>query len=293
LPNASATRVGDNLLAPSFLIQHKLDETQSIKFAYSYRVERPDYGDLNPFVDVSDPNNISTGNPLLKTEIGHKYELGYSKSFKNGGNIYVGGYYNYNTNDAQTLTTFYPVYTVSGVSYYNVSVAQPVNITSQTTFGANIFGSYPLTEKLNIRSNISLRQISNSEAGMPNISGLTCRLNLNTTYQLSPTLVAEAFGNYTSHRTVYDGKRPEFFFYTFAVRKQTLNKKVSIGLTASNPFNQYVHQLATSYGPNFTESNLRLVALRSFGISLSYKFGKLKIEKKDKEDENSLTVPPL
>ena len=281
----------NNIWAPSFLIQHKLNETQSIKFAYSYRVERPEYDDLDPFVDVSDPNNISTGNPLLKTETGHKYEVGYNKAFKKGGNIYVGGYYNYNTNDAETLTTFYPVYNVAGVSYYNVSVAQPVNITSQTTFGANIFGSAPLTDKLNVRANLSARQISNAEAGMASVSGLTYRLNLNTTYQFSPTLVAEAFGNYISRRTVYDAKRPAYFFYTIAARKQLFNKKASLGVVANNPFNKYVNQLATSYGLNFNQSNLRRVQLQSFGISLSYKFGKLKVEKEEKDESNAQPEP--
>jgi len=126
---------------------------------------------------------------------------------------------------------------------------------------------------------------------MANVSGLTYRLNLNTTYQLSPTLVAEAFGNYISHRIVYDGKRPAFFFYTFAVRKQILDKKASIGLVANNPFNKYVNQLATAYGPNFYQTNLRLVQLQSFGISLSYKFGKLKVEKADKDQDNNQPEP--
>ena len=75
------------------------------------------------------------------------------------------------------------------------------------------------------------------------------------------------------------------------MRKQTFNKKVGFGLTASNPFNQYVRQLATSYGPNFDQSNLRFVELRSFGVSLSYKFGKLKVEKEQKADEDSIPEP--
>jgi len=69
------------------------------------------------------------------------------------------------------------------------------------------------------------------------------------------------------------------------VRKQFLNKKASIGLTASNLFNKYVDQRTTTFGDNFNQTNLRQVPLRSFGISLSYKFGKLEFKKeKDKED---------
>jgi len=46
---------GYGIFSPSLVLQHKLDETQSFKAAYSYRIERPDYGDLNPFYN-SDKN---------------------------------------------------------------------------------------------------------------------------------------------------------------------------------------------------------------------------------------------
>ena len=65
-----------------------------------------------------------------------------------------------------------------------------------------------------------------------------------------------------------------------------MNKKASIGITAANPFGQYVNQTATSFGANFTQSSLRQVPYRSFGISLSYKFGKLEF-KKEKDDNNN------
>ncbi|HEY4936273.1 MAG TPA: outer membrane beta-barrel protein, partial [Puia sp.] len=85
------------------------------------------------------------------------------------------------------------------------------------------------------------------------------------------------------------GTRPGFFFYNLALRKQLWHKKVSIGLTASNPFNLYVSQKATTYGPNFDQTILRLVPFQSFGITLTYKFGKLELKKNTKEEDY---VPP-
>jgi len=82
----------------------------------------------------------------------------------------------------------------------------------------------------------------------------------------------------------FDHIRPAFFFYTFALRKQLLSKKLSVGLTTTNPFSPFVNQLTTQYGTNFTQNNLRLVPLRSFGMSIGYKFGKLKVENSNKEE---------
>ncbi len=246
-----------NIFAPSFLVQHKLDESQSFKLSYSYRIERPDYPDLNPFYNISDPHNISTGNPFLQPEIGHKVELGYDKTFTNG-NIYFAGYYRYNTEDIQSFTTFYPVLNVYGTDYINVSLTQRYNIGLQTNIGASIFGSMSVNSKLNLRSNIQLGELTNTIPGQTSVSGFVYRVNLNVSYQFANDLTAEAFGNYRSSQRTIQGTRPDFFFYNLALRKQFLHKKFSVGLTASNPFNLYVSQKTTTSGPNFDQSVLRL-----------------------------------
>jgi ferric enterobactin receptor len=274
---------GYNLWAPSLLLQHKFNESESLKFAYSYRVERPDYGDLNPFLDIMDQHDISTGNPLLKTEIGHKYEFGYSKSFDNEDNIYIGLYYNYNSNDIQSITTYYPVYSIDGANYYDLSLAQAVNIGSQTAYGSSLSGSFAVTDKLNFRSDVRVRELVNAEPGQPSVIGFTYKVNANLTYQLLPDLAAEVFGNYTSRRIEFHDSHPALLFYTAAIRKQFDDKKASFGITATNPFNRYVNQLSTNYGSNFTQNYLREIPLRSFGLTLAYKFGKTEIQKKNEE----------
>lgn len=274
---------GYNIFAPSFVLMHKIGKSQSIKASYSYRLERPDYGEVNPFYNVSDPYNISTGNPNLKPELGHNYELGYNKSFENGGNIYAGGIYRYNTQDIQSLTTFYPTLDINGKTYTNVSLSQRTNIGSQTQVGINVFGAVPVTHSLNLRTNIQAGQRSNSNPGLATVRAFAYRINLNATYEFAHDLTAEAFGNYQSKQKNIQGTRPQFISYNLAVRKLFMNKKAGIGLTAANPFGQYINQTSTSFGSNFNQSSLRRVPYRQFGISFSYKFGKLEF-KKDKDD---------
>ncbi len=274
-----------NILAPSFVLSHKLDKTQSIKFSYSYRLERPDYNGLNPFYNISDPHNISTGNPELKPELGHNFEMGYNKSFSNGANIYVAGFYRYNTNDIQSFTTFYPELKVGDSTYTNVSLSQRFNIGKETTEGVNLFGSLPVG-KLTFRSNMFFADRITDNPGSPQVSGFTYRINLNTSYEFAKDLAAEFFINYRSSQRTIQGTNPAFYFYNFAIRKQIFNKKASIGLTAANPFNQYVNVNQTVYGPNFNQNSLRQIPLRSFGINIIYKFGKLEF-KKDKEQQDN------
>jgi ferric enterobactin receptor len=280
---------GYNTVAPSLTLSHKLSPTSSVKASYNYRIERPDYGDLNPFFNISDPHNISTGNPNLKPELSHGVELGYNRSFDSGANISVGGFYRHNIDDIQQYTTRYDSLNINGREYPNVLLNQRSNIGTQTTIGGNLFASVPLTKKLNLRTNMFFASRTNTNPGISKVTGLAYRINLNASYQFGNDLTAEAFANYNSSQKNLQGTRPYFFFYNLAIRKQFMNKKASLGLQAANPFTHYVTQRATTFGTGFNQVSIRQVPLQSFGITLSYKFGKLEFSKekeKDREDNN-------
>jgi ferric enterobactin receptor len=284
---------GYSIWAPALTLLHKFDETQSIKASYSYRIERPDYGDLNPYYNISDPHNISTGNPGLKPEVGHRYELGYNKTFGKGANIYVAAVYRYNSEDIQSFATYYSSLNISGTEYSDVSLTQRYNIGWQSQIGGNFFGSVPVTQALNLRSNIQFGTRTNASPGLATVTGFTFRGNLNASYSFGKDLIAEVFGNYNSSQKTIQGTRPAFGFYTLAMRKTFLHKNASVGLTATNPFNKYVDQSSILYGTGFSQTLLRKVPYQSFGITLSYKFGKLEFKEKEKEHEIDTNPAPI
>jgi ferric enterobactin receptor len=286
-PNTSIPAYGT--FVPSVVLSHDFSKTQSLKLAYSKRIERPEYRELNPFVNLSDPYNISTGNPMLKPEIGNNFELGYSRTFKKGGNIYISLIERINTQDVKQVTTFYPTYLIGDSTYTNVSVSNNQNIGREYNSGISISGSYPLTSKLNIRGNLMVsHRYTISDIGIGNQStGVRARLNLNATYQLNKDLVFELFGFYSSPSQNIQGKNPQFFIYTFALRKLFWDKKASFGFTATNPFSEYVRQLSTISTEGYTSTNIRMMPLRSFGISFMYKFGHLEFSKSKEEDNNN------
>ena len=283
------------IFVPSGVISHKFKNNHTIKLSYTYRIQRPDYRDINPFFNLSDPKNITTGNPNLKPELTHNIELGYNKSFEKGANINVAAFYRGNRDDIQSYSRFYTSYVIGDSTYSNVTIATRENIGKEDNIGVNLFVSYPITKKINIRSNISgfQRYIVNYIAPNSNISGFNYRANLNFTYQIASTLVVELFGNFNSPRLNVQGKMPSFTTYNFAFRKQFWHKKASLALTATNPFNKYVNQKTELTGPDFTLYNTRQLPYRSFGINFTYRFGKMEFKKqrdKDTEDVN-LTRP--
>jgi len=279
---------------PSGIISHSFKNHHTLKISYTHRLQRPDYGDLNPFLNVSDPKNITTGNPSLAPEISNNIELGYNKSFDKGANINVSLFVRSNLQDIQSYTTYYPTYKIGDSTYTNVAISKRENIGREDNYGANVFVSVPITKKINLRSNISgfQRYITNYLAPNSNISGFNYRANLNASFQLASTLSMELFGNYNSQRITVQGKLPAFLTYNFAIRKQLFNKKASIALTATNPFNKYVKQATELAGTDFTLYTVRELPYRSFGINFTYKFGKLEFKKQKEVEDVNLTNPP-
>ncbi len=283
-----------NSYVPSVIFSHKFENGNTLKLAYSHRIERPDYREINPFLNLSDPYNITTGNPALKPEIGDNIELGFNHSFENGGSIYMALVTRFNSDDIKPYTLYYPSYKIGDSVYTNVSVSTRLNIGLENRTGISISGSVPVTKQLNLRTNIFLsnRHIVNKLIANQVTNGFDGRINVNATYQLPKNLVFESFVNYNTSVNNIQGKQPQFISYTFAFRKFFLNKKASLGFTATNAFSRYIRQETTVVGANYSSFNLRQVPYQSFGISLSYKFGKLEF-KKSKEEDNSFLNNPL
>lgn len=279
---------GYNTFVPSIYFSRKLDDKSSVKLSYSKRIERPDYGDLNPFVNTSDPKNISTGNSNLQPEIGKRYELGYNRDLGKAGSFMINLFYRLNQNDIQPFVVFYPSYTVGDSTYTNVAVSTRMNVGTEKNIGVNLFSDVRPTSKLSIRTNLFFfhRHIINVVDKGYDISSYNYRFNLNGGYQFSGTLAAEFFGNFNSARNEAQGKYPSFTTYSFAVRKQFWNKNGSLALTANNPFKNTVDQKTSLFGPNFAVNSVRSIPFRSIGINFTYKFGRLEF-KKDKEPNDN------
>lgn len=275
---------GYNTFAPSVVLSHSFANDQTLKFGYSRRIQRPGYRWLNPYVNASDPKNLSRGNPLLQPEVADNFDVTYSKSFDKGSALNIALFYRRSNHDIQPFVQYYSAFTLGDSVYTDVSVSTPMNVGAENNVGVNIYGAVPLTKKLNLRSDISIfdRYITTGALGGSAINSFNYRVNFNATYQLSPTFVFEFFGNFHSARNEIQGRYPHFMSYNFAVRKQFWNKKGSIAFTTTNPFNYYVGQRTLLTGTNFTLNSLRQVPYQSFGLNFTYKFGKLEF-KKEKE----------
>ena len=58
-------------LFPSLFVQQEVTEIYGINYSYSRRIQRPNYGSLNPFITYRDPYTYVQGNPGLRPQFTH------------------------------------------------------------------------------------------------------------------------------------------------------------------------------------------------------------------------------
>jgi ferric enterobactin receptor len=284
---------GYNTFVPSIFFSKKLTDNSQLKLSYTKRIERPDYRDLNPFINTSDPKNLSTGNPNLTPEIGKRYELGYSVDLDKIGSFMINLFYRINDHDIQPYIVYYPSYQVGDTTYTDVALSTNQNIGRENNYGLNFFASAKFFSKLDMRTNLFFYErhtINTIDKGY-NYNSFNYQINLNADYQFSKTLLAEFFGNFRSARHQAQGTYPSFTTYSMAIRKQFWNKKGSLALTASNPFHKNLDMKTKVFGPDFKINAIRSIPFRSIGINFTWKFGKLEFNKNKEKIDDSLNPP--
>ena len=283
---------GYNTFVPSVFFSKKITDNSTIKLSFSKRIQRPDYSDLNPYINTTDPKNISAGNPYLQPEIGHRYELSFNKNFEKAGSFMISAFYRTNDHDIQPFIVYYPSLKVGDSVYTNVAVSTRQNIGTENNMGINAYVDLHIDDKLSIRSNLAFfrRHTINVIDPGYNYNSFNYRINMNASYQFSKTLAGEFFGNFNSPRHEAQGKYPSFTSYSMAIRKQIWNKKGSLALSAINPFSKYVNQTTEVFGPNFTVNSTRKIPFRQVSLNFTWKFGRLEF-KKDKEENKEVAAP--
>jgi len=270
---------------PSIHLSWKLNDSTSFRLSYSRRIERPGYDQLNPFINTSDPKNISTGNPLLLPETGDRFEVSFNQGFGRSGSFMATLFHRINLNDIQPFIVYHPELTVGDTTYRNVYVTTPQNIGTEKNTGINLYGELNVNDKISVRTNITAfhRHTINMKDPGYNSTSFNYRINLNGSWIIHDGLAAEFFGNFNSARHEAQGKYPSFISYSMAVRKQFWAKKGSLALSLNNPFGEYVRQATELHGANFTSMAVRHIPVRSVSLNFTWRFGKLEF-KKERED---------
>ena len=279
-----------NTFVPSVFLLRNINEKQTLKLSYTKRIQRPEYSELNPFINTSDPKNITRGNPFLIPETGNRLELSYNWDISAKNSLNITAFYRTSKNDIQNYVVYYPYLKVGDSVYENVAVNTNENVGIERNTGVSLSGSASFTKKLSVRLNAFgfYRYTNNIIDTGYNAQSFNYRFNVNVSYQFAKSVVAEFSGNFNSARHEVQGSYPSFMIYSLAIRKQFWKKNGSLALTTTDPFNEYTNKRTSISGPSFTVDALRRMRYRSVGINFTWKFGNL--EFKNVREDNSRNI---
>ncbi|MGO8055534.1 TonB-dependent receptor domain-containing protein, partial [Rhizobium leguminosarum] len=71
-------------LFPSIFLSKEITEGTEIQLNYTRRIRRPDFRQLNPYININDPVNLEQGNPKLQPEYTNSLEFNFSRTYNTG-----------------------------------------------------------------------------------------------------------------------------------------------------------------------------------------------------------------
>jgi outer membrane receptor protein involved in Fe transport len=297
LPEANETFSNDFPLSlfPSLFVTRKLNETDNVQFSYTRRINRPNFFQLMPFTDFTDPLNLNQGNPDLLPEFTNSLELSYQNIFKKGHNLLVSAFYK-QTNNMITRYQFSEfsealneAAIVSSFANSSTGLAYGMEFILRNTFGKNV----ELTSNLNLFN--ARVDASNVESNLVNErfswfikENLSIRLPKQFTFQIngeyfsaaafSPVGGGGRFGGgpWGGVTSTAQGFTLSNWFVDLAVRKDFLDRKASLTLSVQDI-------LRTRRFGSFTQSDFfiqdtwRVRDPQVVRLNFSYRFGKMDV----------------
>jgi len=217
---------------PSVYLTRKFNEAHQLQFTYSRRIQRPRTRELNPFKEFRGSNNVFFGNPALKPEFTNAFELNYQYKFDKGF-VSLETYYRA-TYDK--ITQINGVDTLSGRPVFTFT---STNADKDYALGVELMTNLDVTKwwQLNLTGNVFRYQLNGEVEGndVKSIS-TSWRTNLNSMFKMKWDTRLQITAMYNGPSNTLQGKREGFFVTNVALRKEMLNKKLTISLNARDIF---------------------------------------------------------
>lgn len=253
-------------LVPSATITYQLKPAQNIRIGYNMRISRPSIWQLNPYEDSSNPNFITKGNPELDAVKSHTINTNYG-FFSPKLNFNMNLSYDFQDNGIES------VYYMDDGKLYRTSE----NIAKRKNLGASAYVNWSPNTKIRIYSNMSGRytDIKSNNSNQKN-HGFSGNIWGGGQYTFPKSLKFYLNFGYSSPYISLQSEGSSWFFHGISVSKGFLKDKLDIRAYAQNPFKKENEWKNKTQDEFFFSESLNKNRMRSFGISISFRFGEMK-----------------
>ena len=254
-------------LFPTLFISQKLSPKQDINFNYSRRVNRPSFFQLIPYIDVSNPQDTSAGNPNLKPEYINSFELSYSQQYNKNDMLMLSVYFQ----NTDHLIQRYRRFNNNGTTF-----SQNQNIAFGKTYGVeltnrmNLLPWWDATLNVNVFRNII--EGKNIDATL-NTKGFGGFAKLINNAKLPYGFSAQLITNYYATTIVSQGSIEPYGNVDLAIKRNFYKNLISLTINANDIFNTLQTKTIYNLYPYYNQEVLRKNQTRSLGVNLQIRFG--------------------
>jgi outer membrane receptor protein involved in Fe transport len=250
---------------PSIFLKQGIAKDLDLQLSYTRRINRPRIRNLNPFIDISDPQNIRYGNPDLNPEYINGIEFGFVKYFPTI-SITSSAFYRITQDVITRFTT---------VDSLGISTSTFENLDQARSYGAELIATGSLAKWWFLNGSISYFRTlidGNLNSTEMNNSGYSWTSKLMSTMSF-PDLFDFQFTYFLQGENVtIQGTTEPFQSADITVKKDFLNKRMTLGFRISDVFNTQKFGFNSST-ETFNTSFERRRDSRTFFLTFSYRIG--------------------
>ncbi|MDH4092679.1 MAG: TonB-dependent receptor family protein [Cyclobacteriaceae bacterium] len=268
-------------LFPSAALSYELKKNNTLQLSYSYRISRPRFRDLIPFSNFSNPRVFFGGNPNLRPEYTHAYEVGYLLEWSKG-SVLSSVYHRHRTDVIQRITE---------IQEDGVARIMPINLAKQNAYGIEFNLSYDILPwwKFNTSANF-FRAITEGVYQEEDLFSDTYSWRNRTTSKMTffGNLDFQVSFNYRAPQVTTQGKRLSSYSIDLGLSRDVLNGKgtITAGVRDLMNSNKRRYIIDTQGYNSNSEFQWRQ---RQFTVSFSYRLNRDKERQRDRssggEDE--------
>lgn len=214
---------------PTIHVSHTFQNKDQVQASYTRRINRPRGWSLDPFIMYIDAFSRRKGNPNLKPEYTDSYEVAYQKRMW-GSLFALEGYYRVTTDLITRIRTLEQdgtfLYTFENINNdYSLGSELMINTTPVSWLELNLAGNlfhYRIDGK-----------VSDSDVDTESVNW---NGRLNAIFRLPADFRFQANGRYSGPSVTPQGERKGFFTTSLALRKEFLNRQLSVSASIQDVF---------------------------------------------------------
>lgn len=267
-------------LFPSVHLGYTFENDHHLLASYSHRTTRPQLFYMEPYITYRDYYSAEIGNPDIRPEYIHSYEINYKKNI--GEHSLSATLFHRNRKDKiERLRVPYEA---------GVTLDSMANVGHDYSTGLEINGQIQMTKQWNVNMNGSLYHYK-VENEFETESGVKKSTNyefaLNNTIETGKLTRIQLNGNFIGPSVTTQGRTNAFWYVSFAARQQLIKRKLTATLAVRDVFNsaRYVSDIQTADLQSITR-------IRPFyplvSLTLSYSFNNFKQNAAQNKADNDL-----